>query len=191
MWRPLLVHVVAAAGYRTFTVAGVEHEGIPAVRSRAQAELAAYAPDRPLASYLTLSVAYGVLTSAGVLSALRRKRRAHASATDLLLLATGTFKLSRLIGKDRVTAFLRAPFARFVEEGDGAEVNEEPRGEGLQRAIGELLTCPFCLNQWTGAALAVSWLHAPRATRAAAGVLTGIALADVLHVGWTRLESLE
>lgn len=43
-------------------------------------------------------------------------------AGDLVLLGVATFKLSRLISKDRVTAFLRAPFTRFQEDTTAAAV---------------------------------------------------------------------
>ena len=52
---------------------------------------------------------------------------------DLALLAVGTYKLSRLIAKDRITSFFRAPFTRYKGSSDRpSEVSEEPRGEGLR-----------------------------------------------------------
>jgi hypothetical protein len=66
---------------------------------------------------------------------------------DLALLSIAAYKLSPLIAKDRITGFARAPFTRFKGESDRpGEVSEEPRGEGLRRAIGELLVCPYCLG---------------------------------------------
>ena len=55
-------------------------------------------------------------------------------------------KLTRLIAKERAMAFLRAPFVRYQEGTGQGEVSEQPRGTGLQLAVGELLVCPYCLG---------------------------------------------
>ncbi len=148
-----------------------------------------YGREHQLGAYATLFATYVGLTGVGVLTGVRRRGVARPTFSDGALLAVAAFKLSRLVTKDKVTGFVRAPFTEFVEEGDGAEVNESPRGEGLRYAIGELLTCPFCFNQWAATALAIAWLHAPNATRDISALLASSAAADVLHVAWTRLES--
>src|SRR5947199_8966478 len=72
-------------------------------------------------------------------------------AGDLVLLSVGTYKLSRLIAKDRIMSFARAPFTRLQGESERpGEVSEEPRGSGMRHAVGELLVCPYCLGQWIG-----------------------------------------
>lgn len=148
-----------------------------------------YVRERPLGAYAVLAAAYATLTAAGVATAVRRRGFTQPGLADGALLAVAAFRLSRLASKAKITSFARAPFTRFVEEGDGAEVNEAPRGEGLRRATGELLSCPFCMTQWSATVLAVSYLHAPRATRAASSLLAATAAADALHAAWTRLES--
>ena len=150
-----------------------------------------YGRERPLGPYLQLAGAYALVAGVGVVTGVRRRGGVpRLTMADGALLAVGAFKLSRVITKAKVTGFIRAPFTRFVEPGDAAEVNEEARGEGLQRAVGELLTCPFCFTQWSATLLAISWLHAPGATRALASVLAITTAADVLHVAWTRYEAL-
>jgi hypothetical protein len=148
-----------------------------------------YGRERQLGPYAMLFATYATATGLGVLTGVRRRGVPRPTLTDGALLAVAAFKLSRLVTKDKVTGFVRAPFTEFVEEGDGAEVNEAPRGDGLRHAIGELLTCPFCFNQWAATGLAVAWLHAPRATRDVNALLAASAAADVLHVAWTKLES--
>ena len=104
---------------------------------------------------------------------------------DLLLLSIGTYKLSRLIAKDRITSFVRAPFTRFQGESDRpGEVSEEPRGEGLRRAIGELLVCPYCLGQWVGTGFLAAYLREPKIARTVASVFTVIAGSDLLQETW-------
>src|SRR6266568_6180594 len=50
----------------------------------------------------------------------------------------------RLITKDPVTSPLRAPFTVFEGQEGQAELKEEVRGHGARKAVGELVTCPFC-----------------------------------------------
>ena len=47
--------------------------------------------------------------------------------------------MSRLVSKESVTGVIRAPFTEFEKATGGAEVNERPVGQGLRRAIGEVL----------------------------------------------------
>jgi len=107
---------------------------------------------------------------------------------DLALLTLGTHKLARLLAKDRATSVLRAPFVHARGAGGPGEVEETPAGRGLRRAVGELVTCPYCIGMWVASALAGGLLVAPRATRWAAAVLAALTGADVLQILYRRLE---
>ena len=110
-------------------------------------------------------------------------------AGDLLLLSVATYKISRLVAKDRIMAFARAPFTRLQGESDRpGEVNEEPRGKGLQHAVGELLVCPFCLGQWIGTGLLATYLRQPRFARTIAAGFTIIAGSDLLQETWVAVD---
>ena len=101
-----------------------------------------------------------------------------------------TFRLARRIAKDPVTAPIRAPFTRFQGPSGHAEVAEEVREHGgVKHAVGELLTCPFCLAQWVGTALVFGYATAPRATRLAALTMTVVAGADVLQFAYDAIQS--
>lgn len=100
---------------------------------------------------------------------------------DLIVLGVATHKLSRLISKARITGSLRAPFVHYLCSCGAGEVDEEPRGRGLQRAIGELISCPYCMGPWSAAALGFGMMFAPRATRFFASVLGAVAVSDFLH----------
>ena len=50
------------------------------------------------------------------------------TASDLVLIGTASYKLSRLIAKKKVTAFVRAPFTELEGKGGPAELEEKPRG---------------------------------------------------------------
>ncbi len=140
--------------------------------------------ERPLGSYLVLIALFNALVVAWLVAAGRRERLPEGyRAPDLLLLGTATFKLSRLVTRDRVTSGLRAPFTRFQGDAGHGEVDEAARGRGMRRAIGELLVCDFCLAQWFSAATVAGLTVVPRATRAVAAVFS---VADALQLGWSR-----
>jgi hypothetical protein len=152
----------------------------------------AYSPDeeRPLRGYAVLMGVFASL--AGAFSVWLRKTGRElpdrVEAGDLAVLTVATHKASRLLTKDRVTATVRAPFTRFQANEGAGEVSEAARGEGVRRAIGELLVCPYCVAMWIAAAFAAGLVVAPRATRLTASVLTVLFGSDVLQIAYRKAE---
>lgn len=107
---------------------------------------------------------------------------------DLALVAVATHKSTRVIAKDRVASTLRAPFTSFEEDAGPAEVSEQARGQGLRRAIGELIICPYCLGVWVAASLTAGLLVAPRFTRWSMAVLNAVFAADLLQIAYKNAE---
>ena len=107
--------------------------------------------------------------------------RRRFSFFDLALLGVATHKLSRLVAKDRITGIIRAPFVNYIRSAGAGEVEEEPRGRGIQRGIGNLVSCPYCMGPWSATALAFGFLFAPRISRFFAGILSSVAVSDFLH----------
>jgi Protein of unknown function (DUF1360) len=149
------------------------------------------APDpRPLRGYAVLLGTYSLGATLAI--ALLRDRRAQVRKLDfrtLLFLAIATQHLSRLIAKDSITSVLRSPFTRFVEATGEGEVNEEVIGEGLRHAIGELITCPFCISQWVAAGLVASTLAAPNFTAALTTVCTLARTNDYLQLAYDHVKN--
>ncbi len=145
---------------------------------------------RPLGGYAALAAAFGAAVGGAVALARAGGREApHSFSTrDLLTIGLATHKLSRLLAKDKVTSFLRAPFTEFQEASGQGEVEEKPRGAGLQLAIGELLVCPYCLAQWVAAALVGGMVFAPRLTRLVAATYTAETVADFLQLAYYASE---
>jgi uncharacterized protein DUF1360 len=144
----------------------------------------------PLGSYAALVAVFNGLFAA-LLLATRRSRGGlpeTVSFRDVLLLGTATFRLSRTLGKDRVTSFLRAPFTEYEGPGGPGEVEERPRGRGVQRAIGELLVCPYCVAQWVAAAFVYGLAIRPRATRLAAAIFAVKTVSDGLQIAYKAAE---
>jgi hypothetical protein len=146
-------------------------------------------PDRPLGGYLAIMAGYGALmTGAAALLARSKRLPDGLSLADGALLAVATHKLSRTLAKDAVASPLRAPFMKFKGAAGPGEVNEDVRGEGAQKAAGELISCPFCLDQWVASAFVVGLAVAPRFTRLMAGTFAVRAGADFLHFAYVAAE---
>jgi Protein of unknown function (DUF1360) len=166
------------------------------VRQAAEAEAEAYrnGEDRPLGGYVVVMAAFAALLAgaAGLAFATGRKLPSGLGPWDVLLLAAGTHKLSRTLSKDAVTSPLRAPFARYKESGGPAEVMEEVRfSGGLRHSIGELITCPFCLDIWIAGGFSVGLVFAPRLTRLIVTALTAVTGADFLHLLYAKAQEVE
>ena len=144
---------------------------------------------KPLGSYLgamtVFSAGFGIALFA---AARKQKRPGRGNAGDMILLGIATHKLTRLVSKDLVTSPIRAPFTRYQGEGDAPnEVNEKSRGDGAQKVVGELISCPFCLGTWLGSAMTFALTFWPRATRLIATSLTVNTVSDYLNTAWSRL----
>ncbi|MGJ5749180.1 uncharacterized protein DUF1360 [Streptomyces puniciscabiei] len=143
--------------------------------------------DVPLAGYAALAAVFAA--GAGGYAVLARRRGVRLPREvppwDVVLLGTAAYKASRVLTRDRITSLLRAPFTRRADEGEASEVIDEPRGDGLRRAVGDLLSCPFCTSAWTAGALVCSYAAAPRLTRLVCGGLAALTVADWLQYAWT------
>jgi hypothetical protein len=162
--------------------------------AKAEADAYRHGEARPLGGYVVVMAAFAALLSgaAGLAFATGRRLPAGVGPWDLLLLTVGTHKLSRTLTKDAVTSPLRAPFARYKETGGPAEVMEEVRHQdGLRHSIGELITCPFCLDLWIATGFTVGLVFAPRLTRLIATALTAVTGADFLHLLYAKAQQAE
>jgi hypothetical protein len=149
--------------------------------------------DRPLGGYLAALGVYtaAVGTLAGVTRLTGREIPDGLRVQDILLAAVATQKLSRLITRDPVTSPLRAPFTVYEGQEGPAELKEGARGQGARKTIGELITCPFCLDMWVATGLVAGFIYLPRTTRLAIDTLAMLAAADLLQSGYSRLQELE
>jgi hypothetical protein len=168
-------------------------EPIPQLQEAAADAVAGYAPEhehRPLGGYAVLSAAWASAFAGSLLAA---HARGHAlpervGAGDVALIGVATHKLSRLMAKDKVTSFLRAPFTEFQDTTGYGELEEKARGRGLQKATGELVICPYCLAQWVSSGFAVGLVAAPRLTRLLAAMWTAQAIGDFAQLAYSAAE---
>lgn len=166
-----------------------------AILDAAKREADAYRGDnpRPLGGYVMVLLVYVGLVAAVTAAAASTGRRLPEGwkTADLLTLTLGTHKLSRTLAKDAVTSPLRVPFARYVGSGGPAELMEETRNSSaLRHSLGELLTCPFCLDMWVVATFTAGLVLAPRSTRLVAGTFSALAGADFLQLAYVKAQQM-
>lgn len=88
-----------------------------------------------------------------------------------------------------MTSPLRAPFTHYAGTGGPAEVQEEVREHSeFRHSLGELLTCPFCLDMWVATGFAIGLVFVPRFTRLIAGVFSALAGADFLQLAYAMAQ---
>lgn len=108
---------------------------------------------------------------------------------DLLLLGLSTYRTGRLVAFERVTAPLREPFTETKPDDTGSGEVVVARGTGLQRVLGELISCPVCVGSWVAAGLVYGLHLAPRPTRVFLAVMSTTGAAELLNctaeaLGW-------
>lgn len=156
----------------------------------------AYAPHehRPLGGYLGSMTVWSTLTGAVAAYVWRTGRPVPDRPTpqDVVLLGVASHKLSRMLAKTAVASPLRAPFTRYEGPIGTGEVMEQVRDEGssVRHAIGELVSCPFCLGVWVATGLTCGLVVAPRLTRLVATGLTAVATSDFLQLAYAVAQQL-
>ncbi|HEU4450113.1 MAG TPA: DUF1360 domain-containing protein [Gaiellaceae bacterium] len=134
--------------------------------------------ERPLPQYATLATVFtGALGGFVLLAGERLPQRIDLA--DLGRIGLASYKLGRLVAREDVTAWVRAPVTRDEEA-------REPEREGMARALGELLTCPYCVGMWLSAGLTAALVVRPRETRFVATVFGAQAVADFLNAAFVR-----
>jgi hypothetical protein len=142
--------------------------------------------------YAMLVTIFNGLLAAGLLAQKCSKEPLpeRVEPKDLALFAIATQKLSRVITKDKVTTGFRAPFTEVEGKGGAGELEERPKGRGLRRAVGELLTCPFCLGTWIASGFIYGYIFSPRVTRTVASIFAVGGIADFLQQLYIKSQEM-
>ena len=132
----------------------------------------------PLPQYATLTVAFaGVL--GGFLLLAGRRLPERVGWGDVARIGLASYKVGRLVAKDEVTKFVRAPVTRDEEA-------TEPEPRGWPRALGALVTCPYCIGLWIAANFSYSLVLFPRQTRFVTAIFGAQAIADFLNSAYVK-----
>ena len=145
--------------------------------------------EESLPSYATLMGLFNLIFAVFLLIARKAGRPIpeRIETRDIALLGVATHKVSMLVAQDAVMSPLRAPFTELQEKQSPKNVDEKPRGKGLRRSIGELITCKFCVGQWVASFFTYGLVFAPAVTRLVASIFAIVALSDHLHQTSTAL----
>ena len=145
--------------------------------------------EEPLPSYAALAGLFNLILAVFLLIARKSGRQIpeRVETRDIALLGVATHKLSMLVAQDAVMSPLRAPFTELQEKQSPKNVDEKPRGKGLRRSIGELITCKFCVGQWVASFFTYGLVFAPAVTRLVASIFAIVALSDHLHQTYKAL----
>jgi hypothetical protein len=146
--------------------------------------------DQPLGAYLVLIGIFHLVFALFLLLAKGSNRSVprRVGLGDILLFGVATHKLSYLLSNEAVTSAVRAPFTEFQEMESPSNVEEQARGTGLRKAIGELLICVFCLGHWVAAFFAYGLVLAPAVTRFVASMFAILAVSDYLHQAYMKIK---
>jgi hypothetical protein len=104
-------------------------------------------------------------------------------AREILPMGAATFALAKVIAREKIGTWVREP---FVEQDQG---DRRPRGQGVQRAIGELVTCTRCVGAWSALGIVGLRVADPRAGRIVTNVLAASAANDWLQAGFKLLTA--
>jgi hypothetical protein len=137
--------------------------------------------ERPLPEYAGLTVAFGGVLG-GFLLLARRRLPERIGFGDIVRVGLASYKLGRLVAKDEVTSWVRAPVTRDEDA-------TEPKPYGMERALGELVTCPYCIGVWAASGLSYALVLFPRETRLVTTIFGSQAVADFLNAAFVRLKS--
>jgi hypothetical protein len=145
--------------------------------------------EQPLPSYAAVAGLFNLIFALFLLIARKTGRPIpeRMETRDIALFGVATHKLSLLLAQDAITSPLRAPFTELQEKQSPKNVDEKPRGTGLRRSLGELVTCKFCVGQWVASFFTYGLVFAPAVTRLVASIFAIVALSDHLHQTYKAL----
>ncbi|MBV9008734.1 MAG: DUF1360 domain-containing protein [Verrucomicrobia bacterium] len=118
------------------------------------------------------------------------RTRQEPSPSDLLLLGLATQKASRVLTRAKVTHPLRAPFTEIEGSAGAGELDERPRGSGLQKTIGQLVTCPYCIGMWIASGFVYGFAIQPRMTRMVASIFAVSSIADFTQQCYVKAKEM-
>jgi hypothetical protein len=109
---------------------------------------------------------------------------------DLTLVALATFRLTRLVVYDKITAFFREQFYD-VKVVKGGMMLEKPHS-GPRRTLADLTSCPWCISVWMSAMTfffyaLTEYAYYPTLFIAISGVATLLQLTANM-IGWKAEE---
>ena len=140
-------------------------------------------PEKPTepADYRRLNAVYGALLTGLIVASRERARDENPiPPAEMVPLGVATFALAKVIAKEKVATWVREPFVEQTAD----HKPKHPRGERLQHAIGELMTCTRCVGAWSALGLVGLRTLSPPAGRMVTNILVASAINDFMQAGF-------
>ncbi len=142
---------------------------------------------QPLAAYLGISGAFVSLTATALFALRNRlplKRQTGTDCTNAVRVCAGAYRDAR---RRDVAAPGAGGQVREASRG-GRSRGPRARGRGWRRALGELVSCPYCATPWIAAGVVFGSLAAPKVASAMTRIFSIVAVADFLQQGYGALR---
>ncbi len=139
-------------------------------------------------TYTSLSSLFLTLFSLMSLLAQKKRKKVELQPLEVMQLAFATYRLGRLVSYDKVFETYRAPFTETVADPSGAGKTVVPKGRGMRRAFGELISCPICVGTWFAAGLVYGLTFWPQPTRLFIQIMSTIGIAEFINAATEALE---
>ena len=136
-------------------------------------------PPEPV-DYADINAVFGTLLTAVVDTTRKNAREDPITGRELIPISAATFALAKVIAKEKVATWVREPFVEQTAD----HKPQHPRGERLQHAIGELMTCTRCVGAWSALGLVGLRTLSPPAGRMVTNILVASAINDFMQAGF-------
>jgi hypothetical protein len=137
------------------------------------------APAQPH-DYAAINALWLSLLAGLVVASRGRSSEDPIKSRELIPLAAATFAVSKAVARERIGTWVREP---FVDQTEG----QKPKGRGLRRAIGELVTCTRCVGTWSALGVVGLRVAHPEAGRTVSMILASSAANDWMQAGFKLL----
>jgi hypothetical protein len=130
--------------------------------------------------YAAINAVWAVAAAALVATSRKRAAADPITTRELVPLGAATFAVSKAVARERIGSWVREP---FVEEDEA----QTPKGNRIQRALGELVTCTRCVGTWSALGVVGLRVLHPEAGRTVSAILASSAANDWLQAGFKLL----
>jgi hypothetical protein len=132
--------------------------------------------------YAALNAVYAALLAGVVIALGDRADRDPVRPVELVPLGAATFAVSKVVAREKIGSWVREPFVEDAVHGG------RPRGNRIQRALGELVTCSRCMGAWSALGVVGLRMASPEAGRLVTAVLATSAANDWLQASFAWLR---
>jgi hypothetical protein len=133
---------------------------------------------RPV-DYAAINAVWVALAAALLTATRTRASDDPITNKELVPLAAATFAVSKAVARERIGSWVREP---FVDTED-----QQPKGNRIRRAVGELVTCTRCVGTWSALAVVGLRVASPDTGRTVSMILASSAVNDWMQAGFKLL----